>query len=154
MPAVKRRAASPPIDSRRSPSSPKRARTEDEPRQQGTRNKGKGRQEDGEIDIEQGLEEDTPEQEAPDEDEERKFEEENEEIIRETIMNKGKSQGVSGHSMRSIYASELQCNRQGVAEMGIIESLEMHNFMCHKYLTFTFGPQINFIIGEFSLSEL
>ena len=36
--------------------------------------------------------------------------------------------------------------------MGIIESLEMHNFMCHKYLTFTFGPQINFIIGEYKAS--
>ena len=32
--------------------------------------------------------------------------------------------------------------------MGIIESLEMHQFMCHKYLTFSLGPQINFIIGE------
>lgn len=99
MPAVKRRAASPPIDPQHSPSSPKRARTEDdEPEQvqQGTRSKGKARQEDGEIDIQQGLEEETPEQEAPDEDEERKFEEENEEIIRETIMNKGRTQGVSG----------------------------------------------------------
>ncbi|KAG1886425.1 uncharacterized protein F5891DRAFT_968162, partial [Suillus fuscotomentosus] len=36
----------------------------------------------------------------------------------------------------------------GVAEHGIIESIEMHHFMCHKRLTFTFGPQINFIIGE------
>ncbi|KZT28345.1 P-loop containing nucleoside triphosphate hydrolase protein [Neolentinus lepideus HHB14362 ss-1] len=32
--------------------------------------------------------------------------------------------------------------------MGIIESLELHQFMCHKYLTFSFGPQINFIIGH------
>lgn len=99
MPAVKRRAASPPIDSRRSPASPKRARTEedDEPEQsqQGVKSKGKERQEDGEIDIEQDLADDTPEQEAPDEDEERKFEEENEEIIRETIMNRGRTQGVS-----------------------------------------------------------
>lgn len=31
--------------------------------------------------------------------------------------------------------------------MGIIEKLELHQFMCHKYLEFTFGPQINFIIG-------
>ena len=36
---------------------------------------------------------------------------------------------------------------QGIAEHGIIESIEMHQFMCHKYLTFIFGPQINFIIG-------
>ena len=114
MPGVKRRAASPPIDPWHSPSSPKRARTEDdepEQSQQRSRNKGKARQEDGEIDIEQGLEEETPEQEAPDEDEERKFEEENEEIIRETIMNKGKAQGVSGNSLRSIYALGTHVHR-------------------------------------------
>ena len=31
--------------------------------------------------------------------------------------------------------------------MGIIERVEMVDFMCHKYLKFNFGPQINFIIG-------
>ncbi|KAK0487309.1 P-loop containing nucleoside triphosphate hydrolase protein [Armillaria novae-zelandiae] len=36
----------------------------------------------------------------------------------------------------------------GIAEHGIIEAIEMHQFMCHKYLTFSFGPQINFIIGH------
>ncbi|KAJ7578553.1 P-loop containing nucleoside triphosphate hydrolase protein [Mycena floridula] len=35
-----------------------------------------------------------------------------------------------------------------VAEHGIIESIEMHQFMCHRYLAFTFGPRINFIIGH------
>ncbi|KAI0357379.1 P-loop containing nucleoside triphosphate hydrolase protein [Trametes cingulata] len=65
----------------------------------------------------------------PDQDEEKKFEEENEERIREKLMNKSKAQG-------------------GIAEMGIIESIEMHQFMCHKYLTFSLGPQINFIIGH------
>ncbi|KAH9851599.1 P-loop containing nucleoside triphosphate hydrolase protein [Lenzites betulinus] len=60
---------------------------------------------------------------------EKKFEEENEERIRERLMNKSKVQG-------------------GIAEMGIIESIEMHQFMCHKYLTFSLGPQINFIIGH------
>ncbi|KAF5369424.1 hypothetical protein D9758_002600 [Tetrapyrgos nigripes] len=39
----------------------------------------------------------------------------------------------------------------GVAEHGIIESIEMHQFMCHKFLSFTFGPQINFIIGKWSI---
>ncbi|KAJ7643937.1 P-loop containing nucleoside triphosphate hydrolase protein [Roridomyces roridus] len=38
--------------------------------------------------------------------------------------------------------------RGGVADHGIIETIEMHQFMCHKFLTFTFGPQINFIIGH------
>lgn len=37
---------------------------------------------------------------------------------------------------------------QGIAQFGIIESVEMHQFMCHKFLSFKFGPQINFIIGQ------
>ncbi|KAL1950788.1 hypothetical protein VTO73DRAFT_5912 [Trametes versicolor] len=65
----------------------------------------------------------------PDDAAEKKFEEENEELIRERLMSKSKTQG-------------------GVAEMGIIESIEMAQFMCHKYLTFSLGPQINFIIGH------
>ncbi|KAF9257497.1 P-loop containing nucleoside triphosphate hydrolase protein [Marasmius fiardii PR-910] len=36
----------------------------------------------------------------------------------------------------------------GIAEYGIIETIEMHQFMCHKSLKFTFGPNINFIIGH------
>ncbi|KIM63353.1 hypothetical protein SCLCIDRAFT_24251 [Scleroderma citrinum Foug A] len=36
----------------------------------------------------------------------------------------------------------------GIADHGIIECIEMTNFMCHPRLTFTFGPQINFIIGH------
>lgn len=36
---------------------------------------------------------------------------------------------------------------QGVAAMGIIERVEMIDFMCHPFLKFNFGPQINFIIG-------
>lgn len=31
--------------------------------------------------------------------------------------------------------------------MGIIERVEMIDFMCHAFLKFNFGPQINFIIG-------
>jgi structural maintenance of chromosomes protein 6 len=34
--------------------------------------------------------------------------------------------------------------------MGIIERVEMVDFMCHAYLEFNFGPQINFIIGEYT----
>ncbi|KAI0051110.1 P-loop containing nucleoside triphosphate hydrolase protein [Auriscalpium vulgare] len=57
------------------------------------------------------------------------FEQEHEETIRESIRQRNKMQG-------------------GVAKFGIIEAIEMHQFMCHKYLTFKFGPQINFIIGH------
>lgn len=37
---------------------------------------------------------------------------------------------------------------QAVAEHGIIESIEMTQFMCHKLLEFKFGPQMNFLIGH------
>ena len=33
--------------------------------------------------------------------------------------------------------------------MGIIERVEMIDFMCHPFLKFNFGPQINFIIGAY-----
>ena len=39
---------------------------------------------------------------------------------------------------------------QSIAESGIIKSLEMKQFMCHEYLTFKFGPQVNFIVGTCS----
>ncbi|KAF8625965.1 hypothetical protein AX17_006690 [Amanita inopinata Kibby_2008] len=60
--------------------------------------------------------------------EENKFEQEHGDKIRQSL-----------DARRSIHG--------GLAEHGIIESIEMHQFMCHKYLTFQFGPQINFIIG-------
>ncbi|KAF8500946.1 P-loop containing nucleoside triphosphate hydrolase protein [Russula emetica] len=64
-----------------------------------------------------------------DEGSQERFEEEHEESIRESIRQKNKQQG-------------------GAAKFGIIEAIEMHHFMCHKFLTFKFGPQINFIIGH------
>ncbi|KAH9042087.1 P-loop containing nucleoside triphosphate hydrolase protein [Lactarius pseudohatsudake] len=63
-----------------------------------------------------------------DEGAQERFEEEHEESVRESIRQRNRHQG-------------------GVAKFGIIEAVEMHQFMCHKYLTFKFGPQINFIIG-------
>ncbi|KAJ3517006.1 hypothetical protein NLJ89_g773 [Agrocybe chaxingu] len=36
----------------------------------------------------------------------------------------------------------------GVADAGIIEKIELFQFMCHGYLTFEFGPQLNFIVGH------
>ncbi|KAH7097691.1 P-loop containing nucleoside triphosphate hydrolase protein [Auriculariales sp. MPI-PUGE-AT-0066] len=44
---------------------------------------------------------------------------------------------------------ERQRNAQGrIGEIGIIETLQMTNFMCHKSLAFELGPQMNFIIGH------
>lgn len=42
---------------------------------------------------------------------------------------------------------------QGVSDHGILESIEMNNFMCHKLLKFNFGPQINFIIGDYRFTS-
>ncbi|TFY72836.1 hypothetical protein EVG20_g177 [Dentipellis fragilis] len=111
-----------------------------EPRTQRTqpnKTKGKRRQDpadDGIMDIDLGDDENDVvefgDQHADDDEEaQARFEQENEEIIREAIRAKSKLQG-------------------GVAKFGIIEAIEMHQFMCHKYLTFKMGPQINFIIGH------
>jgi len=32
--------------------------------------------------------------------------------------------------------------------MGVIEKVDMTNFMCHNRLTIKLGPQINFVIGH------
>ncbi|KAF8645220.1 hypothetical protein AX16_008047 [Volvariella volvacea WC 439] len=95
------------------------------------RNKGKARQEQIEeeeeevVDVEVNVE--IPREEYNEQAEEQ-FEHQNREKIQASIESKRRARG-------------------GIAECGIIESIEMHQFMCHKYLTFHFGPQINFIIG-------
>ncbi|KAJ7175114.1 P-loop containing nucleoside triphosphate hydrolase protein [Mycena crocata] len=91
-----------------------------------TKNKGKARRKDNEEDDVEGSE---AENDASGTEEDRKFEEVYQDIIRDQL-----------ESRRKIYG--------GIADHGIIESIEMHQFMCHKYLTFSFGPQINFIIGH------
>ncbi|KLO12587.1 P-loop containing nucleoside triphosphate hydrolase protein [Schizopora paradoxa] len=74
-------------------------------------------------------EDDEEEVEVEEGDEDIKFEEKFKDKIQTSIHNGTKHQG-------------------GVAQCGIIQSLEMIHFMCHKWLSFTFGPQINFIIGH------
>ncbi|KAG0312255.1 Structural maintenance of chromosomes protein 6 [Dissophora globulifera] len=45
--------------------------------------------------------------------------------------------------------SKAQRNRHGaIALMGVIEVIEMFDFMCHRHLKVPFGPKINFIIGH------
>ncbi|KAJ7244992.1 P-loop containing nucleoside triphosphate hydrolase protein [Mycena haematopus] len=98
---------------------------EDVPPASGRRaSKGKARRRD-----EDDEDESESANEASDGEEDRKFEAEHEENIRAALESRRKVQG-------------------GIAEHGIIEAIEMHQFMCHKYLTFSFGPQINFIIGH------
>jgi hypothetical protein len=40
------------------------------------------------------------------------------------------------------------CYYQEAPEPGAIESMELVNFMCHKYLKMNFGSKINFVIGH------
>ncbi|KAI6129762.1 hypothetical protein EDD16DRAFT_1689974 [Pisolithus croceorrhizus] len=103
----------------------KRAKTEDSDCQvqqmPGKETKGE-RSDEGEVDIHDANEEG--------EEFEKRFEEEN--WRRHPAPSRGKESGRWA---------------QGIAEHGIIECIEMTNFMCHPRLKFTFGPQINFIIG-------
>ncbi|PBK97840.1 P-loop containing nucleoside triphosphate hydrolase protein [Armillaria gallica] len=101
-------------------SSPTRGKT----RQNGT-SKGKERARRNEDDGDSDAEVDMHQNGIDDE----QFEEMHQEQIRAAVESKRKVAG-------------------GIAEHGIIEAIEMHQFMCHKYLTFSFGPQINFIIGH------
>lgn len=41
----------------------------------------------------------------------------------------------------------IQKNK-AAAEVGIIQSVVVQNFMCHRYLEITLGPHVNFITGE------
>lgn len=52
--------------------------------------------------------------------------------------------------MTLIYQSVAIVNffSQMVAEIGVIEVIEMYDFMCHRHLKVPFGPKINFIIGH------
>ncbi|KAJ7147173.1 P-loop containing nucleoside triphosphate hydrolase protein [Mycena crocata] len=113
----------------------KRARTADSddehapPPTSSRRAKGKGKARRKDEDDDSEAESEIDPNAADNEEEDRKFEEEYEEILREQLESRRKVHG-------------------GIADHGIIESIEMHQFMCHKYLTFSFGPQINFIIGH------
>jgi hypothetical protein len=90
--------------------------------------------------------------EEEEEEDDEQFEGKNGDKIRARLESKRHVQGVSpllSFASSVMLNVELTFYAQGVAEYGIIEYIEMHQFMCHKYLTFHFGPQINFIIGLF-----
>jgi hypothetical protein len=87
--------------------------------------------------------------EGEEEEEDEQFEAKNGDKIRAKLESKRHVQGVSPLCLSFASSVMLTFYAQGVAEYGIIEYIEMHQFMCHKYLTFHFGPQINFIIGLF-----
>ncbi|KAJ7095700.1 P-loop containing nucleoside triphosphate hydrolase protein [Mycena belliarum] len=112
----------------------KRARTADSdderaPPASSRRAKGKGKARRKDDDDDEDEEDESGSENGADGDEDRKFEEENEETVRAALEAGRKVHG-------------------GIADHGIIEGIEMHQFMCHKFLTFSFGPQINFIIGH------
>lgn len=149
----KRRAAAVESDSEGGSSqASKRARTlgdndvevEDAPQPSGSGTRGTQQRANEPIDVDE--EDEDMGHAAPDEDDEKRFEEEHEEEIRRKVIGGHKGQGVSGRATRKIDL-KLTKSQQNIAETGIIEKLELFSFMCHKYLVFTFGPQINFIIG-------
>ncbi|KAF8827799.1 hypothetical protein HHX47_DHR4000302 [Lentinula edodes] len=111
----------------------------------GPRNKGKGRApgEDGNSSSDDDQE---PEVHADHIDDDQ-FEEQYHERVEKAVDAKRHIVGVSCNDICSFLSSYGSCAAQGVAEHGIIESIEMHQFMCHRFLSFQFGPQINFIIG-------
>ncbi|KAH9049872.1 P-loop containing nucleoside triphosphate hydrolase protein [Lactarius hengduanensis] len=111
------------------------AEVEDRSQHRSSKSKGKGKAKDdndilNDIRVDDDDDIATVRDAHAEEDEgaQERFEEEHEESVRESIRQRNRHQG-------------------GVAKFGIIEAVEMHQFMCHKYLTFKFGPQINFIIG-------
>jgi hypothetical protein len=93
-----------------------------------------------------------------DEEAELQFEREHEEAFMQRIQERAedvkKHKVIGVRLIRSISRRrEPQLMRvcQGVASMGIIERVEMVDFMCHSFLKFNFGPQINFIIGGYPI---
>ncbi|XP_063771417.1 structural maintenance of chromosomes protein 6 isoform X2 [Pseudophryne corroboree] len=63
----------------------------------------------------------------------------------------------NGHNKRARPDDEQDCNtscamsesQSGTAEVGIIESISLKNFMCHSMLgPFRFGPNVNFVVGN------
>jgi structural maintenance of chromosomes protein 6 len=126
--------------------------TPDRKRTRGAKGKGKGRQVNGDesedeedVDDEANVTVEKPEDD--DEEEEQKFEDEHGDAIRAAIEAKRKIHGVC-KSLTSIWVLSSRSIVKGIAEYGIIESITMVQFMCHRYLSFQFGPQINFIIGK------
>ncbi|KAF8574882.1 P-loop containing nucleoside triphosphate hydrolase protein [Ramaria rubella] len=53
------------------------------------------------------------------------------------------------HQQAVLDSIDRRDKKQGsTAHMGVIRSIEMHQFMCHPRLSFKFGPRINFITGH------
>jgi hypothetical protein len=123
--------------------------------------KGKARAEDSDEDqndiedLEEEIDDDEDDGEikpqAPEMDEEQ-LDAQYGAAIRAQLENKKKVQGVS-FSVAYIFVFPFSSSAQGIADHGIIEYVEMTQFMCHKFLRFTFGPQINFIIGTLFVLE-
>ena len=45
-------------------------------------------------------------------------------------------------------AKRMKTGAAGATQGGLIRSVYLENFLCHSRLSFTFGPQMNFIIGH------
>ncbi|KAI9596281.1 P-loop containing nucleoside triphosphate hydrolase protein [Syncephalis fuscata] len=61
--------------------------------------------------------------------------------------------GLNGPIDMSMVSSPMTNNTQNsmrsvAAEMGVIESVDIIDFMCHRRLTMRFGPHVNFVVGN------
>ena len=120
---------------------------------------GEGEEDDeGEVELDARLSTNMSRMTAADQDDEE-FEAENSARLLQAISKREKKRGVRMRVfillfyfiLAQIFSHVLFIFlTQGIASMGIIESIEMHQFMCHPRLSFNFGPQINFIIGASS----
>ncbi|KAK1222346.1 Structural maintenance of chromosomes protein 6 [Marasmius sp. AFHP31] len=114
----------------------KRARTaDDSDEEQETRQRGRVKRNKGKGKARAEPDEDQEEDEEVEDDNEDVDAEAFEEQYGETVF-------------QNLQAKRNKAGYGGVADYGIIESIEMHQFMCHKSLSFNFGPNINFIIGH------
>ncbi|KAH6885099.1 hypothetical protein BKA70DRAFT_1338202 [Coprinopsis sp. MPI-PUGE-AT-0042] len=122
---------------------PKRARTneasddeEEAPRRTqrkaNGKGKGKARATQDDDDLEEAVQVEDDDGERVDsyiiEEDDETFEQKHTDAVREQIANPKRK-------------------KKGMAEYGVIEAIEVTDFMCHNHLQFEFGPQINFIIG-------
>lgn len=69
--------------------------------------------------------------------------------INEKLSQKAGKAGVSRDTLIATQRLKSHITSQAVAELGIIQQVDLINFLCHRNLTVKLIPQINFITGGF-----
>jgi len=105
----------------------------------GSDDDGGGDRDHGDVDIQDETIEERAEKD-------RQFEEANYDKIMASVKSRERYSGVRRFQQLTLFIHSYK--KKTIAESGIIERVELFQFMCHQRLTFSFGPQINFIIGN------